>query len=233
MAEKVKEMNLVQKLAKVRKIAEAVIKDKQGFNYSYADIEQISAKVTAGMDKYHISLIPNIVPGTTEIMQVTNVNTKFDKQGKPYDKTETEMLIKSDMIFIWINDDNPDEKIEVTWALTGAQSDPSQAFGSGLTYCTRYFLTNYFQTVQTENSVEEYRKKQKEAEQEEDKIAAKGIIEEVDRLTKQYVGEYPDKKDDVTKFMGKYIKGSNYNKITDPAIAAKLLSDFKDTYINA
>lgn len=225
-------MNLYQKLAKIRAIADAVRKTKAGHNYTYADISDILAKITAGMQKYNVSLIPGITPGTTEISQVVSVNTKLDKAGKSYDKTTTEMLVKADMKFIWVNDENPSETIEVPWSLTGSQSDPSQAFGSGLTYCTRYFLTNYFQMAQLNTDVDAYRSKQKEAEESEDKAIAKGIIDNIYKLVQEYIGNDDSKKADVVKFMKKYVKDSNYLKITDPTLAAKVLEDFTNTYIN-
>ena len=92
-------LNLIQKLANIRKISDVAKKDKKGFNYSYKDITEILAKVTAGMKKYDVSLIPSIVPGTAEVSQMVTVNTKVDKTGKPYDNTVTEMLVKADMIY--------------------------------------------------------------------------------------------------------------------------------------
>lgn len=225
-------MNLYQKLAKIRAIADAVRKTKAGHNYTYADISDILAKITAGMQKYNVSLIPGITPGTTVINQVVSVNTKLDKAGKSYDKTTTEMLVKADMKFTWVNDENPSETIEVPWSLTGSQSDPSQAFGSGLTYCTRYFLTNYFQMAQLNTDVDAYRSKQKEAEESEDKAIAKGIVDNIYKLVQEYIGNDDSKKADVVKFMKKYVKDSNYLKITDPTLAAKVLEDFTNTYIN-
>lgn len=227
----IEELNLIQKLAKIRKIASVVTKDRKGYNYTYADLVQISAKITAGMEKYHVSLIPSIVPGTSIIQQCTIVNTKMDKQGKPYDKTETEMLYQADAIFKWVNDDDISDTIEVPWVITGAQGDPSQAFGSGLTYCTRYFLTNYFQSAQVEGDVDAYRKKQKEAEQSEDLEVAETIITELDKIVKQYLADNPDKKDEVKKFISKYAPRSNYLSIKDPSVAGALLNDFSETYL--
>ena len=127
-------LNLVQKLAKIRAISDVVSKEKRGYNYSYADITTILANITAGMKKHGVSLIPSIVPGTSEVVQNVVVNTKFDKTGKAYDNTVTEMLVKADMVFKWVNDEDPNDTIEVPWFVTGSQTDPSQALGSGLTY---------------------------------------------------------------------------------------------------
>lgn len=225
------ELNLVQKLAKIRAISDAVSKDKKGYNYTYADITDILAKVTAGMKKYGVSLIPQIVPNTASVSQNVVVNTKFDKTGKSYENTVTEMLVKADMIFKWVNDDNPMECIEVPWFVTGSQGDPSQAFGSGLTYCTRYFLTSYFQIAQSNTDVDEYRSKQKEAEVSEDKAIAEEIIAQFDSMVKGFLTDNQDKQDSVKKFISKYAKNANYFAIKEPNLASKLLSDFKSTFL--
>lgn len=166
------QLNLVQKLAKIRAISDVVSKEKRGYNYTYADITTILANITAGMKKYGVSLIPSVVPGTAEVSQNVVTNTKFDKTGKAYDSTATEMLVKAEMVFKWVNDENPEEFIEVPWFVTGSQTDPSQAFGSGLTYCTRYFLCNYFQIAQSDSDVDTYRSKQKAAEESEEKASS-------------------------------------------------------------
>ena len=225
------QLNLVQKLAKIRAISDAVSKDKKRHNYKYEDITCILAKVTAGMKKYNLSLKPGIVPGTADVQQSTIVNTKFDKTGKPYEQTSTEMLVKADMVFKWVNDDDPNDYIDVPWVVTGSQSDPSQALGSGLTYCTRYFLCNFFQIAQPETDVDEYRSKQKEAEKSEDKAIAEDIIGEFDKVVRQFLSDNPDQSDEVKKFISKYAKGGNYFAIKEPALASNLLSSFNEKFI--
>lgn len=224
------QLNLVQKLAKIRAISDVVSKEKRGYNYTYADITTILANITAGMKKYGVSLIPSVVPGTTEVSQNVVTNTKFDKTGKAYDSTATEMLVKAEMVFKWINDENPEEFIEVPWFVTGSQTDPSQAFGSGLTYCTRYFLCNYFQIAQSDSDVDTYRSKQKAAEESEEKAIAEEIINGFDTLVKRFLADNSDKVDEVKKFISKYAKNANYLAIKEPMLASKLLADFKAKY---
>lgn len=224
-------LNLVQKLAKIRAMSDVVSKEKSGYNYKYADITTILANITSGMKKYRVSLVPSVVPETACVEQNVVSNTKFDKTGKPYEQKVTEMLVKADMLFTWINDDNPEDKIEVPWFVTGSQTDPSQAFGSGLTYCTRYFLTNYFQIAQADNDVDSYRSKQKAAEVSEDRAVAEEIIEKFDILLKKYLTDKPDDTEQVKKFLSRYAKSANYFSIKEPALAAKLVEDFKNTYL--
>lgn len=225
------ELNLVQKLAKIRAISDAVSKDKRGYNYTYADITDILAKVTAGMKKYGVSLFPSIVPETANVSQNVVINTKVDKTGKAFDNTVTEMLVQAEMLFKWVNDENPEEYIEVPWFVVGSQSDPSQAFGSGLTYCTRYFLTNFFEIAQPNTDVDEYRSKQKEAEASESKAIAEEIINQFDTMVRTFLADNSDKADAVKKFISKYVKSANYRAIKEPQLASKLVNDFKDTFL--
>lgn len=224
------QMNLLQKLSKIRAMAEVVEKEKKGYNYNYADITTILAKITTGMKKYGVSLIPQITPGTACVEKQTLTNTKTDRQGKTYDSTTTEMLVTADMIFRWINDDNPEEFIDVPWFVLGSQSDPSQAFGSALTYCTRYFLTSFFEIAQSDSDVDTYRSKQREAEAAEEKAITEDIIKHFDALTKEYISRNEDRVELVKKFISKYVKNSNYFAIKDSRTAAKLLQDFKKEF---
>ena len=185
-------LNLMQKLAKIRAISDVVAKEKRGYNYSYADITSILAKITAGMKKYGVSLIPQIVPETANVEQLVTSTTKFTKTGDAYEAKSSEMLVTADMIFRWVNDANPEDFIDVPWFVTGSQGDPSQALGSGLTYCTRYFLCNYFQIAQADSDVDAYRSKQKEAEVSEDKAIAEEIISQFDGVVRKFLADNPD-----------------------------------------
>lgn len=224
-------LNLYQKLAKIRAMSDAVKKSKKGYNYTYSDITEILANVTGGMKKYEVSLVPQIVPGTANVCQNVLINTKTDKTGKTYDNTTTEMLFTADMTYVWINDENPSERIEVPWFVTGSMADCAQAMGAGLTYTTRQFLTAYFQIAQSDNDVDAYRKKQKEAEDSEDKSIAAEIINEFDGVLKKFLPDHQDKTDEIKAFISRFVKNGNYFTIKDPVLAAKLLNDFKDKYI--
>lgn len=224
-------LNLIQKLAKIRAISDVVAKEKRGYNYSYADITTILAKITAGMKKYGVSLIPQIVPGTANVEQSVSSTTKFTKTGEAYEAKTTEMLVTADMIFKWVNDEDPEDYIEVPWFVTGSQGDPSQALGSGLTYCTRYFLCNYFQIAQADSDVDAYRSKQKEAESSEDRAIAEEIISQFDSLVRTFLADNPGKSDEVKTFVKIYVKSGNYLSIKEPALAADLLAKFNEKFI--
>lgn len=226
------DLNLIEKLAKIREISGVAKKSKKGYGYTYSDITDILANVTAGMNKYRVSLIPCIVPGTTNVIQNVVRKTKFTKSGDAYEDASTEMLFTAEMMFTWIDNDNPEDKIEVPWFVTGAQSDPAQALGTGLTYTMRQFLTSYFQIAQSDQDVDAYRSKQKEAEVAEAKAIASSIISDFDTTLKLFLAENQDKQDDVVALVKKYVRNANYKTITDPEIASRLVNDFKNTFIN-
>lgn len=226
-------LNLVQKLAKIRAMSELATKSKQGYNYTYTDVTEILAKVTSGMKKYNVSLIPSIVPQTANVSQLVSVNTKIDRQGNAKDVTTTEMLFTADMTFRWVNDDNPEEHIDVPWFITGSMSDCSQSLGAACSYGMRQFLTSYFQIAQSSDlDVDAYRSKQKEAEAAESKAIAGEIISKFDSVNKQFITDNPERAAEVKKFVSRYVKNAEYTKIKDPVLAAKLLEDYTNTFIN-
>ncbi len=226
MAEQV--LNIYQKLAKIRKQVEVIQKNKSGYGYKYVTDEEILAKITGFMEKYELSLLPGIVPCSTEVIPYSTKKTKTTKDGKIYEENVNEVLIRSDMTFTWVNNANPEERIEVPWALIGHQSDGSQSFGSGLTYSMRYFLLKYFNVSTPEDDPDKWRSKQKAAEVEEDKAVAEEIVKEVDTVIKAYLVNNPNKGEEIKKFVGKYVKGGNYFNISESVLAAKLLEDLKN-----
>ena len=224
------QLNIYQKLAKIRKQVEVIQKNKRGYGYTYVSEEEILAKITVFMDKYHLSLIPGIVGGTTKVDPYPYKKTKTTKGGEIYEENVNEVLVSADMTWTWVNNDNPEEKVVVGWTLVGQQSDASQAFGSGLTYSDRYFLLKYFNVATTDDDPDAHRSKQRAAEAAEDKMIAEQIIGTFDEVVKAFLKANESKAEDVKKFVSKYAKGGNYFAITESTLAAKLLDDFKETF---
>lgn len=225
-------LNIYQKLAKIRKQVEVMQKNKSGFNYKYVPEEEILAKITAFMDKYSLSLIPQIVQGTMKYELYHYLKTRFDKTSKqPYDEHNNEIIVSADMIYTWINNENPEERIDIPWGAIGQQADSSQAFGSGLTYANRYFLLKYFNVATPEDDPDNWRSKQRAAEAAEDKAIAEQIILQLDEEIKGFLASNPKEKDNVKALVSKYVKDGNYFVIAESALASKLLTDFKETFI--
>lgn len=225
-------LNIYQKLAKIRKQVEVMRKNKAGYNYKYVSEDEILAKITAFMDKYDLSLIPSVSGGTMKHEQYHYIKTKLDnKTKKHYEEHNNEIIVSADMVFLWVNNLNPEERIEVPWAMIGQQADSSQAFGSGLTYSNRYFLLKYFNVATPDDDPDKWRSKQHEAEEAEDKALAQQIILELDEVIKDFLTSNPEEGSNVKALVGKYVKDGNYFMIADSALASKLLSDFNKTFI--
>lgn len=222
-------LNLYQKLAKIRKQVEVVQKNKSGYGYKYVTDDELLAKITVGMDKYGVSLVPNIVPGTLKVEPYTYKKTKRDKNGS-YEETVNEFTAVCDMAYVWVNNDNPEETVTVSWSMVGQQSDASQCLGSGLTYSMRYFLLKYFNVATPDDDPDNWRSKQKATEAAEDKAIAEQIINALDGKVKVFLAENPKSAEEVKKLMSKYVKGGNYFAITESALASKVLEDFQTTF---
>lgn len=220
-------LNLYQKLAKIRKPVEVMQRNKSGFGYKYVTDTELLAKISGLMDKYSVSLIPRIVPSSTSVLPYSYEKTKAGKT-----EVVNEILVHGDMQYIWVNNDNPEEKIVVDWAMVGHQGDGSQGFGSALTYSMRYFLLKYFGVATPEDDPDSWRAKQRAAEKEEEIAVAKGIIETVHGIVSEFLTKNPDKQTEVKKLVVKYVKGGDYFKINEPVLAKKLLDDINNTFIN-
>lgn len=228
-------LNIYQKLAKIRKTVEVVQRNKSGYGYKYVTDTELLAKITSGMDKYGVSLIPQIVKGSTIVEPYTYKKLKREKQKDgsyaSYEEPVNEILTHGDMQYVWVNNDNPEEQVLVDWTYVGQQADASQSFGSGLTYSMRYFLLKYFNVSTPEDDPDNWRSKQREAAEAEDKALAAQAIGELDILVRSYLAKNPGSADEVKKFICKFVKDGNYLAINESALATKLLNDFIETYI--
>lgn len=224
------ELNIYQKLAKIRKQVEVIQRNKSGYGYKYVSEDEILAKISTFMDKYSLSLIPSVVRSSGIVAPYNSKKTKVTKDGQIYEENVNEVLVSADMVFSWVNNDNPEERVDVPWVLVGHQSDGSQSFGSGLSYSMRYFLLKFFNIATPDDDPDKWRSKQKAAGVAEDKMIAEQIIQSVDEVIKSFLADNQNKADDVKKFVAKYVKGGNYFAITESVLASKLLADFKETF---
>ncbi len=228
MAEK---LNIYQKLAKIRKPVEVLQKNKQGFGYRYVTEDVILSKITGLMDKYQVSLIPNILYGTTKVEPYTYSKTKSTKDGKIYEEKVKEILVTCDMDWQWVNNDNPEDRIVIPWTAVGQQVDASQALGSGLSYSSRYFLLKFFNVATSDEDPDNWRKLQKEAEEAEEKEISAKIIEKIHSIVMAHLEKNPDDKTKVISLTKKYAKtkdgkaSGDYNNIVRSADAAALLAE--------
>ena len=228
-------LNIYQKLAKIRKPVEILQKDKAGYGYKYVTEALILAKITGLMDKLGVSLVPNIVPGSTVVSPYAYSKTKSTKDGRIYEEQVNEILVQSDMEWHWINNDNPEDRVVVPWAMVGQQSDASQAFGSGLSYSSRYFMLKYFNVATSDEDPDHWRAVPREAEEQENRAIAAGIIEQVNTIVIAHLEKKPDDRADILGIVKKYARvknkpSENPNAITDPVMAVKLLEEIQAKY---
>lgn len=225
-------LNIYQKLAKIRKPVEVIKKNRRGYGYTYVDEEEILSKITGSMGKYGVSLIPSITHGTSQVEPYHYVKTKTTKDGKPIEEHVNEIIVRAEMDWIWVNDENPDDRVVVPWILVGSQSDASQGFGSALTYASRYFLLKYFNVATSDDDPDEYRRRQREAEEEENRLVTEKLVEEIHQMVVEYLGDHPDEKQKVATITKKYVKengkpSNNYFAIRDSSVATELMNALK------
>ena len=179
-----KEMTLHQKILKIADMAGVLQKSKSGYSYKYVPEEDIQAKVTAGLQKYGVMLYDSIVPGTLNVTPYTY--EKYDPKIKA-NKPVNEVIVSADMTYTWVNAEKPEERVETTWAFVGQMEDAAQAMGAGLTYANRYYLMKQLQLATTESDPDNYRSKQKEAEDYEETEAAKEAAKKLGEKVKEVV----------------------------------------------
>lgn len=122
-------MNLQQKIVEVRKVAEGFSKDKKGYDYTYVTGNQILAKIKDKMNELNLLLMPE-----TKVGEWTTYDYKTASG-----KEKTDFIVSGEMSYTWIDGDNPEDRLTVSWAYYGQQDDISKAYGSALTYSERYF----------------------------------------------------------------------------------------------
>ena len=218
------EMNIHQKILKIADAAGILQKTKTGFNYKYVPEEEIQAKVTAGMQKYGVMLYHSIVPGTLQVMPYTYQKTK--------DKTINEFIVHADTVYTWVNADKPEETVEVPWVLVGQMEDASQAFGAAETYCNRYFLMKSLQLATSEADPDNYRSKQKEAENYDDEKVLNAAVKEVVAMGSQLI-KSGIAKDEVMGIVGKYNNGNqNPSSIKSIEVCTAVMKEFETLAAN-
>jgi hypothetical protein len=117
-------MNIQQKIVEVKKSMTSFTKDASGYGYKYVSGSQILKEIKGKMDELGILLEQHLLYPVIS-------------------QTPKGFMMTSQMKMIWVNAEKPDDRIVVDWYCTGEQKDPSQAFGSALTYSERYFLLKY------------------------------------------------------------------------------------------
>ena len=228
-------MNIYEKLLNLVIMAGVLQKNKDGFNYRYVPEDEIQAKVTAGMKKYGLMLIPGVTPGTLQILPYAYDKEKIDKKTR--EKTIShvnEIIVSADMVYTWVNTEDPSERVEIPWVLIGQMEDAAQAFGAGATYTNRYFLLKSLQIATTEDDPDNYRGKQREADNYEKEEAERLAAEALEAALQDVKDKGAEvlkagfTKEDIYAVIGKYNNGdTDKNHIQTVEVAAAIVQEFE------
>ena len=210
-------MNLHQKLAKIRDIADVVAKNKSGYGYRYVSEDEVLAKVKAGMSKYHVSIYPMLDQEHFSVERRDFIKKKYDKASQNWiDDPQSEYCVRGWLNFKIVNDDNPDDYQIIPWVLVGSQTDDAQAFGSALTYANRYFFLKFFNIATPDADPDEWKRKKSEAANAEEAAAVAAMIKQIEALLNSGVTE--QNKTEISAVIKKHLKvdgkpSANYLKI--------------------
>lgn len=232
--------NLYQKIGAIRDMCGAVQRNKEGFNFTYADLSQLLSVVDAGLSKHHVTIYPKLVPDTTDIHERSITKKKYDKFTKQtYDEVTTEFVVTGELEFHVVDEDDPTCELVIPWLMTASSGDNAQAFGSALTYTTRQFLLRFFMiaTPESAEDVDAWVSKKKETERKDEIEAAKDIVAQVDvylkglNLSDAKKKEFADalKETRIIKENGRV--SANYLSIDDVATAKSVMT-FVNNYFN-
>ena len=222
---------LQEKLFLMQGLAPYMKKDSKAYNFNYVNEESVLAFVRPLLQEFGIQAYPEI----TE-QHVERVETIV--KGK----VAVEFLFTGTGA-IKLHDFITKETVEVPWVFTGSNSDPSQAFGSAMTYCMRYFWLKFLQ-IPTGNDdpdkwrSEDNRNTKREEQQKvgtenvpvespktnEKQTLTKAQLEEFGKLCEQEGGEAKTR-------LKKYVESMGYAKLS--LVPQERFEELKDTFLSA
>lgn len=132
----VKKMTLEQKLVELRKAVPYLKKDneKDKIPYKWVKADDVWMHLNPVMNELGV----NFRTGSETNVKFSNYDQKT-KYG-----TRLMFLYEADMELIWVNAENPEDKIIKTVHAVAWQDDPAKAKGSAMTYAVKYDLFNQF-----------------------------------------------------------------------------------------
>ena len=119
-------MNLYKKLLEVRKGVDYLQRSSEGEKFSYVSSGDVLSSVRDKLNEMGIILEPHVVDKKVSIAE---------KTGR--------IFTQLDMMFVWVNVDQPEEKVEVPFYSQGVDFQ-ERGVGKALTYAEKYFILKYF-----------------------------------------------------------------------------------------
>lgn len=127
-------MNVFQKINEVKEVVKGFTKDAETSGkgaYSYTSGAQILAAIKEKMEEVGLLFLPV----ETHHRGWTTFNYK-----NAYGDEKTDFIVEGELVYEWVNVDEPSDRQRVLFEYYGQQNDISKAFGSALTYSERYLL---------------------------------------------------------------------------------------------
>lgn len=137
-------LNIYQRLSNVRKTCGYIKKENEGYQFKYVSSSQTLGHLHNAINENGLILIPEIV--SQEIQETTN------------QKGNKEFFTKLNMVFTWVNIDNPDEKIVCQWTAQGLDN-AEKGIGKALTYAEKYFLLKFFNIATDKDDPDKFQEK--------------------------------------------------------------------------
>ncbi|WP_204981791.1 ERF family protein [Mammaliicoccus sciuri] len=144
-----KKLNLFQKIADVKANIDGFTKDTKGYNYSYVSGSQVLHSIRNKMEEHNLLFVPHIKNASYQEIEVL-----VKGQKKP------NIIVSLDLIYSWIDADNPTDRFEIPFYAIGHQDDASKALGTALTYSERYLLMKQFNIPTDEDDADAKQKRE-------------------------------------------------------------------------
>lgn len=137
-------LNIYQRLSNVRKTCGYIKKENEGYQFKYVSSSQTLGHLHNAINENGLILIPEIV--SQDLQETTN------------QKGNKEFFTKLNMVFTWVNIDNPDEKIICQWTAQGLDN-AEKGIGKALTYAEKYFLLKFFNIATDKDDPDKFQEK--------------------------------------------------------------------------
>lgn len=134
MNQEYKTLNVYQKLSILKDSVKGFYKDGESDGgkkkIKYVSGSQVLSRINPIMNELGLIFVPVKVKHR-DFQQVTLKSQNGERLN---------FIVQAEVIYEWVNTENPKDKIVVEFELYGQQDEASKAFGSGLTYTERYML---------------------------------------------------------------------------------------------
>jgi hypothetical protein len=161
MTEENKKLTLLEKLFEIRRAVPYLQKKNQGQQYAYVSSSDVIESVRAKMDEMRVLLIPRVTSHTLERFTTPKGSNTY--------------VTEIDMLFTWVDIDNPKSSLEIPWYCQGIDIGGEKGPGKAYTYGEKYFLLKFFQIATDKDDPDVVaNKKKKEEEPKRKKAPAPG-----------------------------------------------------------